>query len=123
MHVEKSKLKTVLVPLGLFVLSAGAYWLILSGIVPFGLDTPLVFAAIAGVTALGAVRIGAQTPALTAGIATLGFSLSIDDSTLLIGSVLATLGVLGYGLSMVYHIGTRVYTVSPVLTREDDSMQ
>jgi hypothetical protein len=95
---------------------------VLTGIVPFGLDTPLIFGSIAGATALGAVKIGARTPALTAGMATLGFSLAaadigdipgIGDSILLIGAVLATLGVLGYALSMVYHIGTRVHNVNP----------
>lgn len=121
--MEKSKLRAVLVPLGLFVLSVGAYWSVLMGLVPFGLDAPLIFAAITGATALGAVRIGARAPALTAGVAALGFSLaaasageilSIGDSVLFIGAILATLGVLSYAVSMVYHIGTRVYSVTPV---------
>jgi len=120
--MEKSKFRTILVPLSLLVLSAGAYWSVLMGIVPFDLDSPLTFAAIAGVTALGAVKIGARAPALTAGVATFGFSLaavsvngvfSIGDSALFLGAALATLGVLSYAASMVYHIGTRVSSVSP----------
>lgn len=119
--MENSKLRMVLGPLGLFVLSAGAYWSVLAGIVSFGLDTPLVFAAIAGATALGAVTVGARTPALTAGMAALGFSLAaangsriLDtyDSAALIAATLATLGVLSYAVSMVYHIGARVCSVN-----------
>jgi hypothetical protein len=118
--MESSKLKTVLGPLGLFVLSAGAYWSVLAGIVPFGLDTPLVFAAIATATALCAVTFGARTPALAAGVAALGFALAAasggrilgtGDSAILVAAILATLGVLSYAVSMVYHIGTRVYSV------------
>ena len=109
-------------PLGLFILSAGAYWAVLMGIVPFSLDAPLIFAAIAGATALGAVKIGARAPAITAGMAALGFTLAaasvggifrLGDSTLFVGAALATLGVLTYTVSMVYHIGTRVQSVSP----------
>jgi len=119
--METSKLRTVLRPLGLFVLSAGAYFSVLAGIVPLGLDTSLVFAAIAAATALGAVTVGARTPALAAGVAALGFALAAasggrilgtGDSVILIAATLATLGVLSYAVSMVYHIGTRVYNVS-----------
>jgi hypothetical protein len=121
--MEKSKLKAILVPLGVFVFSVGAYSSVLMGVVPFGLDAPLIFAAIAGATALAAVRIGARAPALSAGAAALGFSLAaasageilrIGDSALFIGAIFATLGVLVYAVSMIYHIGTRVYSVSPV---------
>ncbi|WP_458208871.1 hypothetical protein [Haladaptatus sp. NG-SE-30] len=120
--MEKWKLRAILMPLGLFVLSAGAYWSVLMGIVPFDLDAPLMFAAIAGATALGAVKIDARTPALTAGVAALGFALAaasvdgifgVGDSAILVGAALATLGVLSYTVSMVYHIGTRIRTVSP----------
>ena len=109
-------------PLGLFALSAGAYWSVLLGVVPFDIDAPITFAVIAGVTALGAVKIGARAPALTAGVGTLGFALagvsvggilSLGGSAVFIGAALATLGVLGYTVSMVHHIGTRVYNVSP----------
>lgn len=115
--MEPSKLKPILAPLGLFALSAGAYWSVLSGVVPLNLGTPLVFSAIAGVTALGAVAIDARTPAVTAGAAAVGFGLAAasvsevlgaDDSVLLVGATLATLGVLGYAVSMIYHIGARV---------------
>jgi hypothetical protein len=108
-------------PLGLFVLSAGAYWAVLMGVVPLGLDAPLIFGVIAGVTALGAVKIGAWAPALTAGIGALGFALagvsvsgilSLGGSAVFIGAVLATLGVLGYAVSMFSHIGTRVDSVT-----------
>lgn len=119
--MEKSKRRAVLIPLGLFVLSAGAYWSALMGVIPFGLDPPLVFAAIAGAAALGAMKVGARVPALTAGVAALGFALAIasvsgtlnmGDSTLLVSAILATLGVLSYAVSMVYHIGTRVTSAS-----------
>ncbi|MFC5972467.1 hypothetical protein ACFPYI_14095 [Halomarina salina] len=117
-----SKLRTVLLPLGLFVLSAAAYWSVLLGVVPFGLDAPLIFAVIAGVTALGAGKIGARTPALTAGVAALEFTLAaasvggiltVGDSAVFVGAALATLGVLSYAISMVHHIGTRVNSVRP----------
>jgi len=74
--MEKVRLRAILTPLGLFVLSAGAYWAVLMGVVPLGLDAPLIFAGIAGVTALGAVKIGAWAPALTAGSGALGFALA-----------------------------------------------
>ena len=115
--MEESELRPILAPLGLFALSAGAYWSVLSGVVPLKIGTPLVFSAIAGATALGAVVIDARTPAVTAGAAAVGFALAAasagkgsgaDDSVLLAGAALATLGVLGYAVSMVYHIGTRV---------------
>ena len=115
--MEASKPKPILAPLGLFVLSTGAYWSVLSGVVPLDLGRPLVFSAIAGATALGAVVIDARMPAVTAGAAAVGFALAAasageipgaDDSVLLVGAALATLGVLGYAVSMVYHIGTRV---------------
>ena len=118
----KVRLKPILMPLGLFVLSAGAYWAVLMGVVPLGLDAPLIFAGIAGVTALGAVKIGAWALALTAGSGALGFALagltvggilSLGGSAVFIGAVLATLGVLGYTVSMFYHIGTRAYSVTP----------
>jgi hypothetical protein len=121
--MEKSERRAALAPLGLLVLSGGAYWSVLMGVVPVGLDAPLIFAAIAGTTALCAVGIGARAPALTAGVAALGFSLaaargsgilSIGEWGLIIGATLATLGVLSYAASMVYHIGTRAYSVSPV---------
>ncbi|SIR98446.1 hypothetical protein SAMN05421858_4979 [Haladaptatus litoreus] len=120
--MKKSKLRAILMPLGLFVLSAGAYWSVLMGVVPFGLDAPLIFGAIAGATALGAVKIGARAPALTAGVAALGFTLAgasvggilrLGDSAVLVGAALATLGVLTYTVSMIHHIGTRVQSVSP----------
>lgn len=57
--MEKVRSRAVLIPLGLFVLSAGAYWAVLMGVVSLGLDAPLIFTVIAGVTALGAVKIGA----------------------------------------------------------------
>jgi len=118
--METSKFRPVLLPLGLLVLSAGAYWSVLLGVVPFGLDAPLIFAVIAGVTTLGAVKIRARVPALTAGVATLGFALAaahvggllgVGDSAILVGAALATLGVLSYAISMVHHIGTRVSSV------------
>lgn len=121
-NMQTSSLRAVVMPLGLFVLSAGAYWSVLLGIVPFGFDTPLVFAAIAGATALCAVKIGARIPALTAGMAALGFTLAaasvggvsgVGDSAILVGALLATLGVLSYTVSMVYHIGTRVRSARP----------
>ncbi|MFC7028404.1 hypothetical protein ACFQJ5_13915 [Halomicroarcula sp. GCM10025324] len=120
--MQKAKLRAILLPLGLFVLSAGAYWLVLMGIVPFGLDAPLIFAAIAGATALGAVMIDVHTPALTAGVAAVGFALAaasmggilgMGDSAILVGAVLATLGVLSYTVSMFYLIGTRLRSASP----------
>ncbi|MDV7351347.1 hypothetical protein R3751_16405 [Halorubrum distributum] len=120
--MEKVRLRAILIPLGLFVLSAGAYWAVLTDVVSLGLYAPLIFTIIAGVTALGAVKIGAWAPALTAGIGALGFALagvsvggilSLGGSAVFIGAVLATLGVLGYVVSMVYHIGTRVYSVTP----------
>lgn len=112
----------VLIPLGLLVFSAGAYWSVLLGVVPFGFDTPLIFAAVAGMTALGAVKIGARTPALTAGVATLGFALAatsvggifrLGDSAVFVGAALGTLGVLSYAISMVHHIGTRFRRMIP----------
>ena len=118
--METSKLRTVLGPLGVFVLSAGTYWSVLAGIVPVGLDTPLIFAAIAAATALGAVTFRARTPALAAGVAALGFALAaasggripgIGDPAILIAAILSTLGVLSYAVSMVYHIGARVYSL------------
>jgi hypothetical protein len=120
--MEKAKLRAIVVPLGLFVLSAGAYWLVLMGVGPFGLDAPLTFAAIAGGTALGAVKIDARIPALTAGVAAVGFALGaarvgelfgVGDSAILVGAVLATLGVLSYTVSMFYLIGTRVRSTNP----------
>jgi hypothetical protein len=68
------------------------------------------------------MTIDARTPALTAGVAAVGFAfaaasvggiLEVGDSVILVGAALATLGVLGYTASMIYHIGTRVRTVSP----------
>jgi hypothetical protein len=121
--MKESKRRAILMPLGLLALSAGAYWLVLMGIVPFELDAPLVFAAIAGATALGAVTIGARTPAFAAGVAAVGFVLAgasvggilgVGDAAILVGAVLATLGVLSYAVGMVYHIGTRVRGESPV---------
>lgn len=120
--METSKLRTVLLSLGLFVPSAGAYWAVLLGVVPFSLDAPLIFATIAGATALGAVKIGARAPALTAGVAASGFALAaasvggiftVGDSAVFVGATLATLGVLSYAISMLHHIGTRVHSVRP----------
>lgn len=119
--MDTSKLRTVFRPLGVFVLSAGAYWSVLAGIVPLGFDTPLIFAAIAAATALGAVTVGARIPTLAAGVAALGFALAAasggrilgtGDPTILIAAILATLGVLSYAVSMVYYIGARVYSLS-----------
>lgn len=121
--MKTSKLRTVLVPLGLFVLSAGAYWSVLTGTVNFAPATPLIFAAITGATALGALIIEARAPAVTAGVATLGFSLAAasGDRMLITGNsavfgaaILATLGVLSYAVSMAYHIGTRIHSVSSI---------
>lgn len=104
-------------PLGLLVLSAGAYWSVLTGVVPLNFDTPFIFSAIAGATALGAVIINARMPAVTAGVAAIGFALAtatveevlgVGDLALLIGATLAVLGVVGYAVSMIYHIGKRI---------------
>ncbi|MFC7325652.1 hypothetical protein ACFQMF_13815 [Halorubrum rutilum] len=120
--MEPAKVKPILAPLGLFALSAGAYWSVLSGVASPDLGTPLVFSAIAGATALGAAVIDARTPAVTAGAAAVGFALAAasvgevlgaDDSALLVGAALATFGVLGYAISMIYHIGARVRRARP----------
>jgi hypothetical protein len=120
--MDRSRFRAILVPLGLLGLSDGAYWSALMGVVPFGLETPLVFAAIAGTTALGAVTISARAPAVTAGVAAVGFTLAaprvgevlgLGDPPVLVGAALATLGVLSYAVSMLYHVGTRVHSGSP----------
>lgn len=120
--MEQLRRSVILLPLGLFVLSAGAYWAVLMGVVPVDLDASLVFAMIAGVTALGAVTIGARAPALTAGVGALGFTLAgvsaggvlgAGDFAVVIGAALATLGVVGYAVSMIHLLGTRVASASP----------
>lgn len=108
--------------LGLLALSTGAYWLVPSGVVPFGLDAAVILAATAGATALGAAGIGARTPAATTGETALGVALDAPaaggvlgpgDTAVTVGSALAILGGSGFVGRLVRLIGTRVYSASP----------
>lgn len=105
----------VLAPIALLGLSVGAYVLVLSGGVPFGQEAGVILTVITGVATLGAVSLHEKIPALTAGVATLGFGLGVTMSGVVvtIAAALVVLGGVGFLVSTVYSIGARTAGTSP----------
>lgn len=87
----------------------------LSGGVPFGQEAGALLTVIAGVATLGAVSLHEKIPAITAGVATLGFSLGVTMSgfVVTIAAALVVLGGVGFFVSTVYSIGARTAGPSP----------
>lgn len=108
-------LRKVLPPLALLGLSVGAYFLVLGGVVPFGHEAGVVLTAIAGIATIGAVSIREKIPAITAGIATLGFGLGVatSDFVVTVAAALAVLGGVGFLVSTAHSVGARAYDTSP----------
>lgn len=120
--MERESIHRALVPIALLGLSVGAYFLVLLGVVPLRQEPGVILTIIAGLTAISAVIIRAKIPAVTAGIATVGFGLgaansvgaiSMNGLAVTVGSVLAILGGLGFLISTIHLVGTRVYQASP----------
>lgn len=118
--MSSGSLRTVLAPLALLGFSVGAYFLVLGGVVPAVIPGPqdggVTLTAIAGVTTVGAAILRARIPALTAGVATLGFGLGVTMSgfVVTIAAALTILGGLGFLISTVHLAGKRVHGATPI---------
>ena len=91
-----------------------AYVLVLFGAVPVGYNSGVVLTAIAGAATIGAVGIRETVPAVTAGMATVGYGLGVVTSgfAVTVAAWLVVLGGVGFLASTVYSVGTHTYTVS-----------
>ncbi|WP_254763407.1 hypothetical protein [Natrinema marinum] len=107
--------RSVLAPLVLFGFSVSAYFLVLGGVVPVPQGPNVVLLALAGVTTLAAVVIRAKIPAITAGVATLGFVLSFgtDPLVVTVAAALTILGGLGFLVGTANHVRKRATTTNP----------
>lgn len=108
-------LRKVLAPLALLGLSVSAYFLVLGGVVPLFENAGVTLTAIAGIATIGAVSIRETIPAITAGMATVGFGLGVTTSGFIVtvASALVILGGVGFLVSTVHSIGVRAYGPSP----------
>lgn len=117
--MSMNTLKKVLAPLALLGLSVGAYFLVLSGNIPLPHPLPrdggVILFAIVGLTTVGAASIRAKIPAITAGVATLGFGLGVTMSgfVVTVAAALTIFGGLGFLISTLHVIGTRASNASP----------
>lgn len=108
-------LRKAFLPFGLLGLSVAAYSLVLLGAVPFGQEAGVILAVIAGAATIGAVTIQKKIPAVTAGMATLGFVLGVTMSgfVVTVAAALVVIGGIGFLVSTAYSVGARVYSTSP----------
>lgn len=102
-------------PFTLLSLSVGAYFLVLSGSIPFGQNAGVFLTIIAGAATLSAISIREKLPAITAGVATLGFSLGVTMSgfVVAVAAALAILGSAGFLVSTAYTVGADAYRTPP----------
>ena len=112
-----------ILPLVFLGLTVGAYFLVLSGAVPFSKDASITLTAIAGLATIGAASLRAKIPTLTAGIATIGFGIgsldllgmiSVSNFVIDISSWFVVVGGVSFLISMFYVAQKRATNTVPV---------
>lgn len=113
--MREGLLQRALALLTLLGVTVGAYLLVLGGVVPVEQEAGVILAAIAGGATLGAVGLREKIPAITAGVATLGFGLGgmMNEFVGTIAAALVVLGGVGFLVSTVHSIGARLTDTSP----------